>query len=58
LEKKLDVFNLTYIRRQAEIEAKKKKEKEPKTWLGSVSNWWSSSKQEDNPGSNLPILYG
>ncbi len=50
MEKKLDVFNLTYIRRRAEIEAKKKKEQEPKTWLGSVSNWWSSSKQEDDPG--------
>ncbi|CAF2933999.1 unnamed protein product [Rotaria sp. Silwood2] len=40
LEKKLDVFNLTYIRRSAEIEAKKKKEQEPTTWWGSVSNWW------------------
>ncbi|CAF1265249.1 unnamed protein product [Rotaria sordida] len=49
LEKKLDVFNLTYIRRSAEIEAKKKKDQEPKTWWGSVSNWWGGNKPEDNP---------
>ncbi|CAF3899768.1 unnamed protein product, partial [Rotaria magnacalcarata] len=49
LEKKLDVFNLTYIRRSAEIEAKKKKEQEPKTWWGSVSNWWGGNKPQDNP---------
>jgi len=49
LEKKLDVFNLTYIRRKAEIEAKKKKEQEPKTWWGGVSNWWGGNKPQD-PG--------
>jgi hypothetical protein len=49
LEKKLDVFNLTYIRRSAEIEAKKKKEQQPKGWLGSVSNWWGGTKPQD-PG--------
>jgi len=50
LEKKLDVFNLTYIRRSAEIEAKKKKDQQPKTWWGSVSNWWGGSKPSDDPG--------
>ncbi|CAF2796909.1 unnamed protein product [Rotaria sp. Silwood2] len=49
LEKNLDVFNLTYIRRSAEIEAKKKKDQEPKTWWGSVSNWWGGNKPPDNP---------
>jgi len=49
LEKKLDVFNLTYIRRSAEIEAKKQKDLEPKTWWGSVSNWWGGNKPQD-PG--------
>ena len=43
LEKKLDVFNLTYIRRSAEIEAKKKKEQEPKSWWGGVSSWWGGA---------------
>ena len=55
LEKKLDVFNLTYIRRSAEIEAKKKKEQEPGTWWGSVSNWWSGSKAKDDPGCPCPL---
>ena len=50
LEKKLDVFNLTYIRRNAEIEAKKKKEKESPTWFGSLWRWWSGTKPQDNPG--------
>ena len=53
LEKKLDVFNLTYIRRTAEIEAKKKKEAEPKTWWGSVSNWWGGAAQQEDPSSFL-----
>ncbi|CAF0895845.1 unnamed protein product [Rotaria sp. Silwood1] len=53
LEKKLDVFNLTYIRRSAEIEAKKKKDKEPKTWWGGVSSWWSGNKPPDNPELDL-----
>lgn len=53
MEKKLDVFNLTYIRRSAEIEAKKKKQQEPKTWWGSVSNWWGGSKPHDDPGNSL-----
>ena len=52
MEKKLDVFNLTYIRRSAEIEAKKKKDQEPKTWWGSVSNWWGGSKPHDDPGTH------
>lgn len=55
MEKKLDVFNLTYIRRSAEIEAKKKKEQEPKTWWGSVSNWWGGSKPHDDPGRSLSL---
>ena len=46
----MDVFNLTYIRRSAELDAKKKKEQEPATWWGSVSNWWSGSKPADDPG--------
>ncbi|CAF3380389.1 unnamed protein product [Rotaria sp. Silwood1] len=53
LEKKLDVFNLTYIRRSAEIEAKKKQEQEPKTWWGSVSNWWGGNKHPDDPELDL-----
>ncbi|UJR35157.1 hypothetical protein I4U23_027926 [Adineta vaga] len=53
LEKKLDVFNMTYIRRSAEIEARKKKEQEPKTWWGSVSNWWGGSKSQDDPELDL-----
>ncbi|CAF1245225.1 unnamed protein product [Adineta ricciae] len=53
LEKKLDVFNLTYIRRSAEIEARKKKEQEPKTWWGSVSNWWGGNKPHDDPELDL-----
>ncbi|CAF0751812.1 unnamed protein product [Rotaria sordida] len=53
LEKKLDVFNLTYIRRSAEIEAKQKKEQEPKTWWGSVSTWWSGNKHPDDPELDL-----
>ncbi len=46
----MDVFNLTYIRRSAELDAKKKKDQEPKTWWGSVLNWWSGSKPTDDPG--------
>jgi hypothetical protein len=57
LEKKLDVFNLTYIRRSAEIEARKKKELEPKTWWGSVSNWWGGSKPPDDPGFILKLIH-
>ncbi|CAF0869350.1 unnamed protein product [Rotaria sordida] len=53
LEKKLDVFNLTYIRRSAEIEAKQKKQQEPKTWWGSVSTWWSGNKHPDDPELDL-----
>ncbi|CAF0945953.1 unnamed protein product [Adineta ricciae] len=53
LEKKLDVFNLTYIRRKAEIEARKKKEQEPKTWWGSVSNWWGGNTPKDDPSLSL-----
>ncbi len=52
----MDVFNLTYIRRSAEIEAKKKKEKEPKGWLGSVSSWWGGTKPQDNPGLIMIIF--
>jgi len=57
LEKKLDVFNLTYIRRSAEIEAKKKKEQQPKGWLGSVSNWWGGTKPQDPGFISLFIKY-
>jgi hypothetical protein len=57
LEKKLDVFNLTYIRRSAEIEARKKKELEPKTWWGSVSNWWGGSKPQDDPGFIFKLIH-
>ncbi|CAF4508473.1 unnamed protein product, partial [Rotaria socialis] len=53
LEKKIDVFNLTYIRRSAEIEARKKKEQEPKTWWGNVSNWWSGNKSSDDSELDL-----
>ncbi|UJR10669.1 hypothetical protein I4U23_014864 [Adineta vaga] len=53
LEKKLDVFNLTYLRRDAEIEARKKKEQEPKTWWGGVSNWWAGNKPNDDPNLDL-----
>ncbi len=57
MEKKLDVFNLKYIRRSAEIEAKKKKEQVPVTWWGSVSNWWSGSKSQDDPGNDILFHY-
>ncbi|CAF1411921.1 unnamed protein product [Rotaria sordida] len=53
LEKKLDVFNLTYVRCAAEIEVKKKKEQEPNTWWGGVSNWWSGNKPQDDPSLDL-----
>ncbi|CAF3586652.1 unnamed protein product [Adineta steineri] len=53
LEKKLDVFNLTYIRRKAEIEAKKKKEQEPKSWWGGVTSWWGGNQPQDNPELDL-----
>ncbi len=56
MEKKLDVFNLTYIRRSAEIEAKKKKEQQPKSWFGGVSSWWSGNKPQD-PGIFFQILH-
>jgi len=49
----LDVFNLTYIRRSAELEAKKKKDQVPQTWWGSVSNWWGGSKPQDDPNLDL-----
>ncbi len=49
------MFNLTYIRRSAELEAKKKKEQEPKSWFGGVSSWWSGAKPQDNPG--LMIIF-
>ncbi|CAF4656530.1 unnamed protein product [Rotaria sp. Silwood1] len=53
LEKKLDVFNLTYVRCAAEIEAKKKTEQESKTWWGGVSSWWSGNKPQDDPNLDL-----
>ncbi|CAF1542330.1 unnamed protein product [Adineta steineri] len=53
LEKKLDVFNLTYIRRSAEIEARKKEEQEPKTWRRNVSKWWNRNQPKDHPELNL-----
>ncbi|CAF1279009.1 unnamed protein product [Rotaria magnacalcarata] len=56
LEKKIDVFNLTHIRHSAEIEARKKKEQEPKTWWGNISNWWSGSKSSDDPELDLEKL--
>jgi hypothetical protein len=46
----LNFFNLTYIRRSAELDAKKKKDQEPKTWWESVLNWWSGLKSNDDPG--------
>ncbi|CAF4513265.1 unnamed protein product [Rotaria sp. Silwood2] len=49
LEKKLDVFNLTYIRRCAEIEAKKRRDLEPETLWESIWNWWGGSEPADNP---------
>jgi len=56
LEKKIDIFNLTYIRRKAEIEAKKKKAQEPKGLWNSVSSWWSGSKPQDEPGLILKSI--
>ncbi|CAF4190264.1 unnamed protein product [Rotaria sp. Silwood2] len=53
LEKKLDVFNLTYVRCAAEIEAKKKTEQESKTWWGGMSSWWSGNKPQDDPNLDL-----
>ncbi len=47
MEKKLDGFNLVFIRRKAELEAKKKKEKEPKSWFGGVTSWWGGNKPQD-----------
>lgn len=53
----MDVFNLTYIRRKAEIEARKKKEQEPKTWWGSVSNWWGGNTPKDDPSLYFDRLF-
>ncbi|CAF1260195.1 unnamed protein product [Adineta steineri] len=53
LEKKLNVFNLTYIRRSVEIEARKKEEQEPKTWQRNVSKWWSRNQPKDHSELNL-----
>jgi hypothetical protein len=50
LEMKLDVFNLTFVRRSAEIEAQRKKEQEPKSLWGNVSSWWSGNKPSTDPG--------
>ncbi|CAF1173038.1 unnamed protein product [Adineta ricciae] len=52
LEKQIDIFNLIYIRRTAQIEYKKKKlEEKDLSWWDKLSNWWSSD--SDNPEFQL-----
>ncbi|CAF1256037.1 unnamed protein product [Rotaria sordida] len=53
LEKKLDVFNLTYIRQRAQLEARKKKEQKPKTLLENFSNWWNNKSSQTDPELDL-----
>ena len=53
MEKKIDVFNLTWIRRDAEIKAQKKKEEQPKGWFSGVSSWWGGAKPQNDPGWNI-----
>ena len=56
LEKKLDIFNLTYIRCCAELEARKIKEQEPQTWWESISQWWNGNKFFEESGFYLKRL--
>ncbi|CAF4187784.1 unnamed protein product, partial [Rotaria sp. Silwood2] len=53
LEKRLDVFNLTYIRQHAQLEARKKKQQEPKTLLKNFSNWWKKKSSQTDPELDL-----
>ncbi|CAF4497379.1 unnamed protein product [Rotaria socialis] len=55
LEKKLDVFNLTYIRQRAQLEARKKKE-EPKKFLKKFSNLWNKKSSQSDPELDLENL--
>ncbi|CAF1201535.1 unnamed protein product [Rotaria sordida] len=54
LEKKIDVFNLIFIRRTVEIEIKKKKaEQKQKSWLDKMTSWWSSDSDDENSEFNI-----
>ncbi|CAF4025677.1 unnamed protein product, partial [Rotaria magnacalcarata] len=55
LEKKLDVFNLTYIRQRAQLEARKKKE-EPKKFLKKFSDLWNKKSSQTDPELDLENL--
>jgi hypothetical protein len=51
LEKQIDIFNLIYNRRIAQLEVRKKKaEKKEKSWWDKLSNWWNNSTNKDNSG--------
>jgi hypothetical protein len=51
LEKQIDVFNLIFIRRAAELEVRKKKaEQKQKSWWDKLHSWWSQNSDKDNPG--------
>ncbi|CAF1433905.1 unnamed protein product, partial [Rotaria sordida] len=49
LEKQIDLFNLIYIRRTAQIQyAKKKIEEKDLSWWDKLVNWWNSNSNQDN----------
>ncbi|CAF1526684.1 unnamed protein product, partial [Rotaria sordida] len=51
LEKQIDLFNLIYIRRIAQIQyAKKKIEEKDLSWWDKLVNWWNSNENQDNTG--------
>ncbi|CAF4298984.1 unnamed protein product, partial [Rotaria sordida] len=54
LEKQIDLFNLIYIRRIAQIQyAKKKIEEKDLSWWDKLVNWWNSNENQDNTEFNF-----
>ncbi len=51
MEKQIDIFNLIFIRRSAELEVRKRKEEQKqKSWWEKFHNWWSQNSDKDNSG--------
>ncbi|CAF1558238.1 unnamed protein product, partial [Rotaria sordida] len=50
-DQQIDLFNLIYIRRTAQIQyAKKKIEEKDLSWWDKLVNWWNSNPNQDNTG--------
>ncbi|CAF4260145.1 unnamed protein product, partial [Rotaria sordida] len=48
-DQQIDLFNLIYIRRTAQIQyAKKKIEEKDLSWWDKLVNWWNSNPNQDN----------